>query len=112
MKPGSHAGVRAGSQRKHPELAHLAVDPRRQRQGLGSALLAAHHRRLGQRNLPAYLAATTLRNRRFYRRHGYTTGPSMALPDSGPILWRMWRGTSDGHRRSPGLSARLHRRSL
>ncbi|BCJ62119.1 GNAT family N-acetyltransferase [Micromonospora endophytica] len=99
-------------ERPHHCLAYLAVDPRRQRQGLGSALLAAHHRRLGQWHLPAHLAATGLHSRRFFVRHGYTTGPGTSLPDSGPIIWPMWRGTSAGHRRSPAPPTRPRRRSL
>jgi GNAT superfamily N-acetyltransferase len=75
----------------HHHLAFLAVRPRRQRGGLGSALLAEHHYRLDRDGVPAYLEATSIDARRLYQRHGYVDhGPPVDLPD-GPRFWPMWR---------------------
>ncbi|MFY1702996.1 GNAT family N-acetyltransferase [Micromonospora sp. WMMA1923] len=74
----------------HHHLAYLAVTPDRQGQGIGAALLAAHHRRLDADGLPAYLEATSPRNRALYERAGYRVGTPIWIPD-GPTFWRMWR---------------------
>ncbi|GIJ22854.1 GNAT family N-acetyltransferase [Micromonospora lutea] len=85
----------------HHYLAYLAVDPTRQNRGLGTALLTDYHRRLDDLGLPAYLEATTMRNRQLYLRLGYTAGPTMVLPAQGPTIWRMWRGAPTSGGRSP-----------
>ncbi len=75
----------------HHYLAYLAVQPDRQRRGLGSALLAHHHAQLDQQGIPAYLEATGSRNRSLYARHGYRPRPPIALDRGGPHLHPMWR---------------------
>ncbi|PZG08819.1 GNAT family N-acetyltransferase [Micromonospora craterilacus] len=85
----------------HHYLAYAAVDPTRQNRGVGAAMLTHHHRRLDQLGLPAYLEASNMRNRRLYLRHGYTAGPTIALPTDGPIIWRMWRGAPTDTGRTP-----------
>ena len=40
--------------------------------------------------VPAYLEATSDRNRPLYERHGFRAHGAIPLPD-GPLLWRMWR---------------------
>jgi GNAT superfamily N-acetyltransferase len=78
----------------HQHLAILAVHPRRQRHGIGTALLHAHHATLDQAGTPAYLEASGLRTRRIYRRHGYRdTGQPIELP-GGPTMYPMWRPAS------------------
>jgi GNAT superfamily N-acetyltransferase len=69
----------------HHHLAILAVRPGRQGQGIGSALLDAHHQALDQAGLAACLEASSDRNRLLYLRHGYTdSGPPIRLPGGPP----------------------------
>jgi GNAT superfamily N-acetyltransferase len=78
----------------HDYLAFLAVAPVRQRGGIGSALLAWHHRLLDGTGTPAYLEASSSAARRLCLRHGYRDRyPPIDLPD-GPRLWPMWRAAS------------------
>lgn len=78
----------------HHHLALAGVRPGRQGRGIGSALLEAHHRVLDAEGLPAYLEASSRRNRKLYLRHGYEDlTPSICLPD-GPLLFPMWRRPS------------------
>jgi GNAT superfamily N-acetyltransferase len=76
----------------HWHLLFLAVHPDRWNQGLGSTLMNDTHARLDADGIPAYLEATSVDNRRLYRRHGYTdmTPPTIAVSDS-IGLYRMWR---------------------
>ncbi|WP_433296148.1 GNAT family N-acetyltransferase [Actinoplanes sp. CA-030573] len=74
----------------HHYLAFLAVRPDQQGQGLGSALLDRHHRRIDAAGVPAYLEANEPRNRDLYLRHGYRVRSVIDLPD-GPPIWTMWR---------------------
>jgi GNAT superfamily N-acetyltransferase len=55
----------------HHHLAILAVHPGKQGQGIGTALLAAHHAVLDQHRVTAYLEASDERTRGIYLRHGY-----------------------------------------
>lgn len=68
----------------------LGVDPARHGRGLGSVLLAATLRRCDAEGSPAYLEATSPRNRQLYARHGFEVVGEIALP-GGPSLWPMWR---------------------
>lgn len=77
----------------HDHLAILAVHPEHQRQGVGTALLAAHHSRLDLCDPPqsAYLEASDASTRELYLRHGYTDhGEPIALP-AGPQMYPMLR---------------------
>jgi GNAT superfamily N-acetyltransferase len=75
----------------HHHLAFLAVTPQRQGTGLGSALLDHHHRLLDAQGTPAYVEASTRRNRALYLRHGYQPkGDPFDLPN-GALFWPMWR---------------------
>jgi GNAT superfamily N-acetyltransferase len=75
----------------HHHLAILAVRPDRQAQGIGTALLRAHHLTLDGNGMPAYLEASDRRTRRLYLAHGYSDcGSLIQLPD-GPCLYPMWR---------------------
>lgn len=75
----------------HHYLAILAVRPGVQGQGIGTALLRAHHATLDGAGTPAYLEASSERSRALYLRHGYIPGLPFHLPDGGPPLWPMWR---------------------
>ncbi len=75
----------------HHYLAMLAVRPHAQGQGIGTALLHAHHSTLDQTGISAYLETPTERHRAFYTRHGYAEhGPPFYLPDA-TVMTRMWR---------------------
>lgn len=75
----------------HHHLAFLAVRPDQQSRRIGSALMDAHHARLDDVGVGAYLEASTARSRSLYLRHGYRDrGEPFHLPD-GPPFWPMWR---------------------
>lgn len=75
----------------HHHLGLLGVRPDRQGQGTGTALLDSYHQILDQAGTPAYLEASSDRNRLLYLRHGYTDlGPPIRLP-GGPPMHPMWR---------------------
>lgn len=75
----------------HQHLAILAVRPDWQGQGIGTALLDAHHAILDQECTAAYLEASDERTRSIYLRHGYTDyGSPIRLPD-GPCMYPMTR---------------------
>jgi len=80
---------------QHWHLALLAVRPRRQGDGLGSALLRHQHEWLDDRRLPAYLEASSPRSRALYLRHGYLQiGPEsypIGRDGSGPRMFPLWR---------------------
>ncbi|MEV0807995.1 GNAT family N-acetyltransferase [Micromonospora sp. NPDC050200] len=74
----------------HHHLAFLAVAPRRQGQGVGTALLRYHHAALDAEGVPAYLEASSERSRDLYARHGYRGSEPFRLPDGTPFF-PMWR---------------------
>jgi ribosomal protein S18 acetylase RimI-like enzyme len=75
----------------HYYLLFLAVDPRRQANGLGSALLRDMLARLDASGQAAYLEASDARSRRLYVREGFAPRQEpYALPD-GPRLYPLWR---------------------
>lgn len=82
---------------RHDHLAVLAVHPKLQGRGLGSALLDEHHRALARREEPvaAYLEAASIDGRRLYARHGYRDLPTpIPFPDGVPataMMYPMWR---------------------
>lgn len=81
---------------RHPEDPHhylpfLGVEPARQGQGLGSALMRPVLERCDRDGVAAYLEASTERNRALYERHGFELVERVELPGGGPPMWRMWR---------------------
>jgi ribosomal protein S18 acetylase RimI-like enzyme len=83
-------------ERLHPQEAHwyLAVvgtDPARQRQGVGSALLAPVLERCDRDYVPAYLESSREDNLAFYQRLGFEVTGRLDLPGGGPRIWPMWR---------------------
>jgi GNAT superfamily N-acetyltransferase len=81
--------------RHHPQephwyLAFMGVDPARQNQGIGSALLAAVLARADAEGTPAYLEASSPVNVRLYERHGFRVVRELRVADS-PPLFPMWR---------------------
>jgi GNAT superfamily N-acetyltransferase len=75
----------------HAHLLFLGTEPERQGEGIGSRLLHSNLSRLDRAGTPAYLEASTPRNRALYLRHGFVDMDRMQLPGGGPTLWRMWR---------------------
>ncbi len=74
----------------HWHLATLGTEPARQRQGVGSAVLAPVLSHCDRNGLPAYLESSKAANVPFYRRHGFDVTQEVAN-DGGPTLWTMWR---------------------
>jgi ribosomal protein S18 acetylase RimI-like enzyme len=77
----------------HWYLPYIGVDPTRQGQGHGSALLERGLSRCARDGLPAYLEASSPRNRALYERHGFQAFAEIQVADS-PPLWPMWRNPS------------------
>jgi GNAT superfamily N-acetyltransferase len=78
----------------HYYLAFLGVEPRLQGKGIGSALLRQVLDRCDRERTPAYLEASTPRNRTLYERHGFEVTQEFLLGKGSPPLWRMWRAPS------------------
>lgn len=74
----------------HHHLAFLAVQPDRQGQGVGSALLRHHHAWLDAKRMPGYLEASSELGVELYAKHGYQVRELFRLPDGTPF-WPMWR---------------------
>lgn len=84
-----------GIEKRHPKEPHyylsiLGVEPSRQGDGVGTALLGPMLRRCDQEAVGAYLETGTERNVRFYARHGFRVLEEVPLP-RGPSMWLMWR---------------------
>jgi GNAT superfamily N-acetyltransferase len=77
-------------QQPHYHLQFLGVRPEQQGGGLGGALITPMLKRCDRDGVPAYLEATSDRNRALYERHGFRASGAIPLP-GGPALWRMWR---------------------
>ncbi|MCW7942182.1 acetyltransferase [Streptomyces hygroscopicus] len=77
--------------RAHEYLWMIAVAPRLQGRGLGTALIRHVLHRCDGERLPAYLEASSARSTRLYERLGFAlTDRTIDLPD-GPRMWPMWR---------------------
>lgn len=79
----------------HPRDPHwyvpfIGVVPDQQGRGIGSGLLDAVLRQCDRDGTPAYLEATSERNRALYLHHGFVVRGELELPE-GPTLWPMWR---------------------
>jgi GNAT superfamily N-acetyltransferase len=77
--------------RPHWYLYYLGTESRRQGSGIGTALMQPVLEQCDQQRLPAYLEATSPRNRRLYSRHGFAPMEALTLPGGGPTLYPMWR---------------------
>ena len=74
----------------HWYLPLIGVDPSRQGQGLGSALLAEVLTECDRQGLPAYLESSNERNIGLYERHGFKVMGKIQASDS-PGIWPMLR---------------------
>ena len=113
MAPGTIRALRGNTprllkalnfiERKHPHdpphwyLPVIGVAPAWQGRGYGAALLGPVLRRCDGEGMPAYLEASTPRNRALYERHGFEVVEECRYASDGPPLWRMWREPA-GHR--------------
>ncbi|MFE0422149.1 GNAT family N-acetyltransferase [Streptomyces sp. NPDC058953] len=80
----------------HEYLWLIAVDPTRQGEGRGTALLRPTLDRCDREGSAVYLEASSARSRDLYQRLGFTTMEStLVLPD-GPTMWPMWRDPQSG----------------
>lgn len=75
---------------EHWYLPFIGVDPAHQGRGLGSGLLRRGLGRVDDDRLPAYLEASSPRNRALYERHGFAVTGEVRVGDS-PPLWPMSR---------------------
>jgi len=75
---------------RHYYLSFVAVAPRLQGMGLGSAILGATLKQADAMAWPAYLENSNPKNTRLYERHGFVAQPSIA-PKGAPPLLPMWR---------------------
>jgi GNAT superfamily N-acetyltransferase len=78
----------------HWYLPFIGVDPLHQGQGHGSRLLEHGLARCDRDGLPAYLEASSPRNRALYERHGFESFAEIRVADS-PPLWPMLRPASE-----------------
>jgi len=86
------------AQSRLPKQAHwylmlLAVDPARQRGGLGTQLLRRGIERAERDGLPCRLETTTPRAKEFYEKHGFRVVLDVEIPGSGVTIWTMVRET-------------------
>jgi GNAT superfamily N-acetyltransferase len=82
-------------EKKHPVEPHyyfflLGTRPESQGRGLGSSLMAPVLQTCDCNRVPAYLEATSERNKQLYLRHGFEVTDEIQLP-GGPSMWPMWR---------------------
>jgi GNAT superfamily N-acetyltransferase len=78
---------------RHYYLPILGVSPEWQGKGLGTALLRPVLGRCDREDVPAYLEASSPRNRALYERHGFEVTGELRSGDS-PPFWAMWRKPS------------------
>ncbi|MGA2286696.1 MAG: GNAT family N-acetyltransferase [Dehalococcoidia bacterium] len=76
---------------RHWYLWTLGVDPPRQGQGVGSALLRPVLSLAHREGLPCYLEADKAKNVPFYQRHGFEVVEEDDLPGGGMHYWTMKR---------------------
>jgi ribosomal protein S18 acetylase RimI-like enzyme len=77
----------------HWYLGALGVDPRRQRRGVGSALLREWLCRIDAENAPSYLETDRPENVAFYRRAGFEVTGELRIMEV--RVWCMWRSPRD-----------------
>ena len=77
-------------ERDHWYLPFVGVAPDWQGRGLGTALLRPVLDRCDEEGTPAYLEASTARNRACYERQGFADVGILRFPD-GPPMTKMWR---------------------
>jgi GNAT superfamily N-acetyltransferase len=76
---------------KHLYLSILGVEPSRQGQGLGSALIRPMVERADAEGLPCYLETFQPRNLPLYQKHGFKITVEEVEPNSGVRGWGFLR---------------------
>jgi ribosomal protein S18 acetylase RimI-like enzyme len=82
---------------QHWYLSALGVEPDRQREGIGSALLTSVLARAGADGTPAYLETATAHNVLLYERHGFEVVDEVILPKTDVRGWLMLRCPGNEH---------------
>lgn len=75
----------------HWYLAVLGVDPEKQGQGIGTALMQPVLEMCDRDGTPAYLESSKEKNVPLYERNGFRVTQVFEIPGGGPPLWLMWR---------------------
>jgi GNAT superfamily N-acetyltransferase len=75
----------------HFYLSALGVEPERQGEGVGTALMQPVLERTDRERLPAYLEAATARSVLLYERHGFGVVEELTLPGTDVHGWLMLR---------------------
>jgi GNAT superfamily N-acetyltransferase len=75
----------------HYYLPFVGVLPECRGRGIGAAVLAPVLERCDREELPAYLEASSPRNRPLYERLGFAVTEEITLGKGSPPIWRMWR---------------------
>ena len=75
---------------RHFYLSFMAVAPRFQGVGLGSAILETTLKHVDNARMPAYLENSNPKNARLYERAGFVALKNIA-PEGAPPLVGMWR---------------------
>lgn len=93
-------------ERHHPQRSHfylsvLGIDPDRQGEGAGSALLAPVLERCDTDAVCAFLESSKESNLGFYARHGFVVADRIDELPGGPPLWLMWRNPGGRGSRNP-----------
>jgi GNAT superfamily N-acetyltransferase len=74
----------------HEYLWFVGVVPAARGRGIGSALMAPVLQRADRAGVPAYLEATSPRNKALYERHGFRATAPITVGGTPPI-WPMYR---------------------
>jgi ribosomal protein S18 acetylase RimI-like enzyme len=90
MTPLEHLH-KANAPARHWYLQWLGVDPPRQGQGIGSALMQPVLARADADSLPCYLETANARTVFLYQRHGFEVVVEGDLPKGAPHFWTMMR---------------------
>jgi GNAT superfamily N-acetyltransferase len=85
----------------HWYLLAIGVDPVRQGDGVGAALLRSRLQRCDEEGLPAYLESSKPGNVPLYEHFGFHVTGTLGLPEGAPVVTTMWRPGDWGD--SPGL---------
>lgn len=90
----------------HPTKSHhylfvLGTRPEWQSRGIGSALMAPVLETCDRDGIPAYLEASSERNKALYLRHRFEVTQELRLPE-GPPIWCMWREPRDAGEKTNG----------
>jgi GNAT superfamily N-acetyltransferase len=75
----------------HYYLPFVGLEPQWRGRAIGSALLRPVLARCEAEGVPAYLEASSPRNRALYERHGFVATQEFRLGQGSPPVWRMWR---------------------